>query len=324
MSRLSPAAPRSAALGRATAALVATLLVSTALGACGSVGGGVRGGGPASPTMDDRDRAQRAARLLDRYADALKASDAPGLALGDQLEQQDGDWEPAVGENNKLAWLTGHLVAVAPLPPAPGPGKVLDGTLGGVSTTVLSAEDALKAMTARHSACDGCTDLRVTGAALTTMDVRTSAGVVTVPAWRFSLEGTAVTLLRVAVPASGLVRTPVDWTPAPGDGLRPESFELASGGRTLTLVFTGAPDEPGPCGADYRAQAFESDRAVVVAVVQLPREPSGQDIACEAIGAVRSVDVTLDRVLGDRAVLSLADAQLVVQGSARTIGPPAR
>ena len=309
MSRLSPA--------------LAAALAAVLLAACGAAGGGGTGGGSSSPAMDDHDRAQRAALLLERYANGL-ATDSPGLALGDQLERQDGDWEAAVGENDKLAWLTGHLVAVAPLPDAPGPGRVLDGSVGGVSTMVISADDALAAMTARRTDCNGCTDLRVTGAVLTTMDVRTSAGVVTVPAWRFFLEGTAVTLLRVAVPASGLVRTPVDWSAAPGDGLRPESFEPAPDGRTLTLVFTGAPDQPGACGADYRGQAFESDRAVVVAVVEVPREPTGQDIVCPAIGAVRTLEVTLHRELGDRTVLSLADGGVVVQGSARTIGPPAR
>jgi len=179
-------------------------------------------------------------------------------------------------------------------------------------------------MTARRGPCDGCTDLRVTGAVLTKMQVRTSAGVVTVPAWRFSLEGTAVRLLRVAVPLTGLVRTPVDWTPAPADGLRAESFEPAQGDRTLTVTFTGAPDEPGACGADYRGLAYESDSAVVVAVVDVPREPSGQDIACSAIGAVRTVQVTLQRPLSDRTVLSLADGQPVVQGPARAVGVPRR
>lgn len=301
---------------------VAAGLVAVVLAACGSADPGAGASPPAG--SGDQARAQRAAQLLARYADAQKASGSPSVDLGDHLEQQEGDWEPGVAENNKLAWLTGHLVAVAPLPAAPGPGRVIDGSLGGVSTTVISADDALAAMTARRSPCDGCTDLRVTGAALTTMDVRTSAGSVTVPAWRFTMEGTAVRLLRVAVPASGLVRAPVNWTPTPGDGLRPESFDLVPGGRTLRLTFTGAPDEPGPCGADYRGQAFESDRAVVVAVVPVPRESSRQDVACPAIGAVRTVDVTLHRELGDRTVLSLADGQQVVRGSARTIGPPAR
>jgi hypothetical protein len=306
------------------ASLAVSLLALSLLAACGTAGSD-SGGTSASPrTADDQGRAQRAARLLDRYAAGQRATDSPGLALGDQLEQQDGDWEPAVGENNKLAWLTGHLRAVAPLPAAPAKGKGLNGSRSGVSTTVISADDALAAMTSRRSDCAGCIDLRVTGATLTTMEVRSSAGTVRVPAWRFSLAGTAVTLLRVAVPASGLVRTPVDWTPAPGDGLRAESFELADRSRTMTMTFTGAPDEPGACGADYRGQAFESDQAVVVAVVQVPREPSGQDIACTAIGAVRTVDVTLQRALGARTVLSLADGGVVVQGSARAIGVPAR
>lgn len=310
-------------MSRLPSALAAGL-VAVLLAACGSVSGGPTGGGSPSPTMDEQDRAQQAAQLLAGFAAGQGASDSPGLALGDQLEEQDGDWEPAVGDNNKLAWATGHLVAVAPLPAAPAKGKVLNGSGGGVSTTVIAARDALSAMTARRSDCDGCTDLQVTGAVLTTMDVQSSAGTVRVPAWRFSLEGTAVTLLRVAVPASGLARTPVDWVPAPGDGLRAESFELSDGSRRMTLTFTGAPDEPGACGADYRGQAYESERAVVVAVVQVPREPSGQDIACAAIGAVRTVEVSLDRALGDRAVLSLADGGVVVQGSARAIGIPVR
>ena len=310
-------------MSRHSPALVAVLAATLLAAACGSVGGPGTVGSP-SPTMNQGDSAHRAALMLDRYADARKASDSGAPDLGDQLEQQDGDWEPAVGENNKLAWLTGHLVQFAPLPGAPGPGRVLDGTVGGVSTSVSGAGDVLAAMTARRSECGGCTDLRVTGAVLTTMDVRTSAGTVTVPAWRFSLEGTEVTLLRVAVPVSALVQTPLDWTQAPGDGVPAESFELAQGDRALRVVFTGAPDEPGACGADYRGQAFESDQAVVVAVLQVPRQPSGQDIACAAIGAVRTIDVPIQRMLGDRAVLSLADGHLVVQGSARTIGPPAR
>ncbi|NYG05828.1 hypothetical protein BJ986_000315 [Phycicoccus badiiscoriae] len=303
-------------LPRVGSVLTTSLLVAT-LAACGSVGTDASGGSPAPSPSGDQDLAHRAAQLADRYAAAKAEAAPPALDLGDQLEQQDGDWEPAVGENDKLAWLTGHLVAVATLPAAPGPVMVLTGAGQGVSSTVISAGAALAAMTARRSSCGGCTDLEVTGATLTTMDVRTAAGTVTVPAWRFSLRGTAVTLRRVAVPPSALVRTPVPLTPAPGDGLRAESFEQAPGGRTLTVSFTGAHDEPGPCGADYRGVAFESDRAVVVAVLELPRKSSGQEIACADVGAGRSVEVPLRRPLGDRTVLSLADGQSVVQGPAR-------
>lgn len=309
---------------RLSPVLVSAALAALLLAACGSGAADPSGGGSSPPRQDDGDRAQRAAQLLDRYTKAQGGGSSPARDLGDQLERQDGDWEPAVAENAELAWRTGHLVAVAPLPAAPDRGKVMQGPGGGVSATVISAGDALAAMTARRSDCDGCTDLRVTGADLTTMDVRTSAGTITVPAWRFSLEGTAVTLRRVAVPVSGLVKTPVDWSGSPGDGQSVQSFELGSGGRTLTLSFTGKPDQPGACGGDYRAKAFESDLAVVVTVFEVPREPARQDVACPAIATIRTLDVRLDAALGDRTVLSLADGRVVDQGPSRGIGPPIR
>ena len=309
MSRLSP--------------VIAVSLAATLLAACGSAGAGAAGGGSGSPSpAGDQGRAQRAAQLLDRYA--AKGNDSPTVDLGGELEQQVGDWELAVGDNNKLALATGHLVAAGPLPAAPGRGKVLDGSGRGVSTTVISADDALAAMTARRSNCDGCTDLRVTGADLTTMDVATSTGTATVPAWRFALAGTAVRVLRVAVPLSGLIRaTPPSTTqPHPGDGSWADSFSLLPDGRTLRLHFVGSPDEPGPCGADYRGEQYPSSTAVVVAVVEVPREDTGQDIACTAIGAERTVDVVLAAPLGDRTVLNLAGGGVVVQGSRRGIGVP--
>jgi hypothetical protein len=295
---------------------VAAGLLAALLSACGSATtGGAGGNSPQPPAASsDPGRAQRAAQLLDRLAAARKSSDSPALGLGDHLEQQDGDWEPAVGENNKLAWATGHLVAVGPLPTAPGPGRVLHGSGRGVSTTVMSADDALAAMTARRSDCGGCTDLKVTGAVLATMDVPTSGGTVSVPAWRFTLEGTAVTLLRVAVPVSGLVRvSPPSTQPEPGDGSAADSFSLLPGGRTLRLHFVGSPDEPGPCGADYRGEQYASSTAVVVTVVEVPRKDTGQDVACTAIGMLRTVDVVLADPLGDRTVLNLAGGGVVVR-----------
>lgn len=311
MSRLSPAAPRSAAVGLLSAAIAAILL-----SACGSTGGGQRGTGSEPPVSSgDQGRAQRAAQLLDRFAAARGDGDPAELYLGDLLEQQEGDWEPAVGENNKLAWSTGHLVAAGPLPEAPGLGKVLHGSGSGVSTKVISADDALAAMTARRSSCDRCTDLRVTGATLTMMDVQSSVGFVQVPAWRFTLEGTAVSLLRVAVPLTGLIRAaPPENQRVPGDGSSVDSFSLLPDGRTLRLHFVGSPDEPGPCGADYRGEQYASTRAVVVTVLQVPREDTGQDIACTAIGAERTVDIVLEAPLGDRTVLNLAGGAVVVRG----------
>jgi hypothetical protein len=312
-------------MSRLSPVIVAALAATTVLAACGSAGtGGPGRSSPAPTTSGDEGRAQRAAQLLDRYA--AKGAGSPSVDLGDQLEQQVGDWEPAVGENNKLALATGHLVAANPLPDAPGRGKVVDGSGRGVSTTVISADDALAAMTGRRSDCGGCTDLRVTGADLTTMDIATSTGTATVPAWEFSLAGTAVRVLRIAVPLSGLVRaTPPSTTqPHPGDGHAVDSFTVLADGRTLRLRFVGAPDEPGPCGADYRGEQYPSSQAVVVTVLEVPRPDTGQDIACTAIGMERTVDVVLADRLGDRTVLNLAGGGVVVQGSGRAGRVPVR
>jgi hypothetical protein len=99
----------------------------------------------------------------------------------------------------------------------------------------------------------------------------------------------------------------------PGAGSRPDGYTISSDGRFLRLSFAGAPDQPGPCGADYEARAFEYDPAVVVAVIELPRE-GREDAICPAIAALRAVEVELTAALGRRPVLSLVDGLPVLLG----------
>jgi hypothetical protein len=98
-----------------------------------------------------------------------------------------------------------------------------------------------------------------------------------------------------------------------GAGSRPDGYTSSADGRLLRLSFAGAPDQPGPCGADYEAQAFEYDPAVVVAVLELPRE-GREDAICPAIAALRAVEVELTATLGGRPVLSLVDGLPVLPG----------
>lgn len=294
---------------RDATALAVALGAALLLAGCGS------STGPGSPpASDDRvARATRASQLLARFATAQEDSDAPALAvLPRDLQRQDGDWEGAGGENNKLAWLTGHLVAAGRLPASPGRGLVVDAAGRQIPTIVVSAQDALALMTADRTDCNGCTDLKVISARLTTMDISTSSGTATVPAWRFALKGTDVGLLRIALPETALLPMDLSSTtqPQPGDGLPIDSFTLVDH-RTLRLHFTGAPDEPGPCGADYGAEQHASGRAVVVAVLQVPRKVPATEIACNAVGALRTVDIPLEDPLAARTVLSLAGGAVV-------------
>jgi hypothetical protein len=65
----------------------------------------------------------------------------------------------------------------------------------------------------------------------------------------------------------------------------------------------GAPD-PGdkPCGADYTAEAVESDAAVVMIVYE---HRNTLPATCSAVGAFRTAQVTLAKPLGNRTLIDL-------------------
>jgi hypothetical protein len=230
---------------------------------------------------------QQAHDALDRWAAAVEAAGGQqGFSVTEGKTGQIGDWELAVGSNNKAALSAGLVEAAAPLPPdVPSPGEVRweDGST--LQVPLISAAEALGEIHADGADCGGCTDLtplQVTGATLSTGRVSTSRGPATVPMWEFSVEGTAVTV-----------------------GTWIESASGSASSRELTVTFIGA---PGPasegCGADYTAEAVESSLAVVVIVIEHRNPLSG---ACSAVGAERTATVQLAVPLGERAVLEVVE-----------------
>lgn len=260
-------------------------------------------GSPAAPV----DPATRT--VLEAYAAAKRSAVPPALVVTGQLQGQDGTWEESVGENNKGAELSGHYTVRATLPDQATTGVVRGP--GGTQhpTAVLSARDTMDLLTSPRTDCGGCTDLMVTGATLVTMPLGTAFGVVTVPAWRFSLQDTSVAILRVAVPPNALVRVPE--RPDTAGGVGAESFGVSSDGRTITVQFAGTPDVEGPCGAEYTGTAVESADAVVVRVVEHPHPQPSEPVACVAMAQARSATLTLSTPLGDRVVLDPATGQPV-------------
>jgi hypothetical protein len=94
---------------------------------------------------------------------------------------------------------------------------------------------------------------------------------------------------------------------APWDASSPpagSAIETARGSKTgtgLTVTFTGARGPATePCGADYYAEAVESDRAVVVIVIS-QQHAAGE--ICPLIGYERTAKLNLAKPLGGRAVL---------------------
>ncbi|MBI2780539.1 MAG: hypothetical protein HYX55_01925 [Chloroflexi bacterium] len=283
--------------------LPAVLLILAATAACSVLQPGASGSSrPADPVH------AQAQDALARWADAAaKSGGATVSFVGDQTGQL-GDWEARVGDNNKPALMAGLLVAPTALSDArPDRGKVH--WLGGdsIDVDVLSAADALADLIAAAKAnggeCGDCRPLRVTDADLATGLAETTRGPAEAPLWVFTIEGTAVRVTRVAVDPSVTVVPPPFNAAHPPAGL---SIDFAVGGpesTKLTVSFVGATKTADQaCGADYTAEAVESDLAVVVIVIAHENATQG---SCTLAGKTRTATATLDAPLGKRAVLEV-------------------
>ncbi len=269
--------------------------------------------GPVSTLTDTEKLRAQAQAALTRWADAVAAAHTDqGVVLVGDLTAQVGDWELAVGDNNKPALMDGLVEAAVSLPATTGAeGTVTwqDGTT--TSVPVVSAQQAVAGIRADAPTkdCPGCVPLEITGARLTPGPATTSRGSAMVPMWEFTLRGTAVRVTRVAIADSATVTLP-PWSGVPwgdsGDapvGISINSATTTAGGHELTVRFVGAP-LPGdrPCGADYTTEAVESSLAVVVIVTAHPNGAAG---ACDAVGADRTATVTPASSLGERTVLEV-------------------
>src|SRR4029453_15624259 len=100
------------------------------VGGCGPSGGGLPGTGPGGEDLDRLPpqargalaRGAQAREPLARYDQAVgDAGGSQGFVPVGDLTGQLGDWEPANGDNNKAALLSGRVRAATALPAAPQP-----------------------------------------------------------------------------------------------------------------------------------------------------------------------------------------------------------
>jgi hypothetical protein len=250
---------------------------------------------------------QQARDALTRWADAAKKSGGATISFVGDLTGQLGDWEAAVGDNNKEALMAGLLTAPTPLSddkPSRGTVRWLDGD--SIDVDVLSAADALDDLVAdidEGAECPSCRPIRVTDANLATGLVETTQGPAEAPLWVFTIDGSAARVTRVAVdPSITVVPPPYNADNRP-EGLSIDLAEGTPGSRKLTVSFTGAvKGADQPCGADYTAEAVESDLAVVIVVTAHEHAAVG---ACTGAGKTRTAVATLAEPLGERAVLEV-------------------
>jgi hypothetical protein len=251
---------------------------------------------------------QRAHVVLSAWAEGVAAAGKrDSVTPVGELTGQLGDWEEAVGENNKLALMAGMVLSNGPLSEEQPPDGVVtwpDGTT--TKVPLLSATQALVAIAKTTAApCSDCQPLLVRAPRLTSGPIQTTRGPATAPIWEFPVQRSAVKVTRIAI-ANPVVAT----SAGEGDpqlGIRIDGARGTVGGHELTVEFVGAPDPGGkPCGEDYTTEAVESDLAVVVIITRHPMFPPVGE-ACPAVGARRTATVIMAGPLGDRVVLDLLE-----------------
>ena len=225
------------------------------------------------------------------------------------------------GDSEKIAGMCGKFTLAAVILPAQAPSQAVatwpDGTTATYSA--ISASDAFSEMT--HVAvrmpgpeCVSVAALPVTAARFGTAQVKTDRGTATVSSWLFTATGVLGDMAYPALPRSAY------WDIGTDKRSSDQGASLSGDARVMTFTFTGAPGNPGPCGADYTAAVAESASAVAVAVLANPHSAPDAPIACAAIAAVRSVTVNLVSPLGGRVVVNASGDAVAVcpEASIRT------
>jgi hypothetical protein len=223
--------------------------------------------------------------------------------------------------DTKLAYGNGWFRSIARLStkaPSGGSIRFADGTA--MSVPLISAAEAYRAIDKGDPPCNGdggippavqlpvpesppvvkrtatpshCTALTVTGAKLATVQLRTTRGEATVPAWLFTVDELAVPVARVAVAPTAITSPPPGGLPMPG-----MDSVTVDGTRLTYPILTG-------CAKEIKPLVYEAEDLVVVGAKITP-----VDGVCPAIAKVERVTVTLKEPLGDRVVLDSSGRQL--------------
>ena len=281
-----------------SAALVGVLV----LAGCGSPG--AAGGPGADPASG------QAQQVLARYEKAVPSGAPDVVGITSEPVSQVGQWESAVGGNDKIAVLTGHMRVASPVTAGAGPAVVRWASGRKLAVRTTTAQQAVSTLqkAGGGQSCDGCTPVVLSSPRLTRRTVATTTGSATVPVWSFAVSGSRVRITVVAV-AAALVGPALPEISAPQGTFVSAEWARAPGPRTLEVGFTGALGSAGvPCGADYTVTAVESRHAVAVLVLAHPHSGWG---ACTAVGYARTATVQLTSPLAGRAVLDVVHGQAV-------------
>ena len=212
----------------------------------------------------------------------------------------------------KLAFVNGDLVFTGQ-PPSAAPSGVVTWSDGSTMKVQPLSEARVFAELASSRQCPGCatTPLAVTAVRPATMDIATSRGSASVPAWSFTLQGVSASVIQAALPPGSYATLNTDGISA--EKLRPLGASFVGGatvtpsadGRTLTVGLPG-----GSCETTWGGLVSETGGVVVVGGWMY--NPN-LDQACAGVLLLRKVTVHLAAPLGDRVVLDGATGQPVTR-----------
>jgi len=311
----------SASRGRA---YVVAVLVALTLPACGNEAASTSPAGNATPapTASDATPAARSTvdptqipsgpatpAFLDRAQVVAKAVRAAGIPESPEGIFLYSSRTPGLGFDTveqKVAWGAGHVTIAPGVKLASGGTTRIDfGDGSDLSVGVLDPRSALTDAIATpydncghiHVPASKCT-LTITGASLKTVEVDTSRGRATVPAWSFTAKGLSRPIIAVAISAAVLkpVVEPAapPGLPDPDRDLLPAGRLIRADGNTLTFDI-----DHGTCDADLRAHAVEFEDMVVIGGTY-----SQSRSFCEGVGASTPATITLTEPLGTRAIIN--------------------
>ncbi|MFC4898216.1 hypothetical protein ACFQVD_27940 [Streptosporangium amethystogenes subsp. fukuiense] len=238
----------------------------------------------------------RAGEVAERWHDseedrAWRTGFVPLEDLDIQPRERIPDWVPLSVHNG--AWsLDVELPADTP------PSRRMSWPDG--STLTVPLVTAATAYAERSKAADfideecppgGCTPLRVTGAELGEVPLRTSRGTIQVPAWHFTVKGVKERFSRVAVHPSQ-----ISPRPARREGEHEEvmAFDLTPAKPRDLLLRYGH----GSCDQIHGARAYETEDLVVVDV-----DEETSDRLCNLMLLTARITITLNKPLGNRLLL---------------------
>jgi hypothetical protein len=205
----------------------------------------------------------------------------------------------------KLAFINGDLVFTGS-PPTGAPAGVVTWHDGSTQKVPVLSETRVFSELTGSRQCPGCatTPLAVTAARPATLDVLTSRGTASVPAWAFTIKGVSAPVIQAAL-APGSYITPYTYG-SKAEKLAPLGTAFVGGGpvtpsadgRTLTVGLGGS-----PCDTAWGGLAAEVGGVVVVGGWMHNPNPAQP---CAAMLMQRLAAVGLAAPLGDRVVLDAA------------------